>query len=177
MTISSDEEEEGKSRKSEGSNNSSFLHDANTTFSEEMETILEKEPVITNNSVPSPRSDYAMESEDMKGMLQKLLNLYSLIFMCTIWRIMKYTLTLRKESGIKYFSDNSIQSPHTSVLCRTVRIGSYKYFPRERVVISQTGVRLSVPLLEDGKFILLILRTKENNKRQCTYINISTRCR
>ena len=36
-------------------------------FTEEMKTILEKEPVITNNSVSSPRSDYAMESEDMKG--------------------------------------------------------------------------------------------------------------
>ncbi|XP_076676841.1 uncharacterized protein LOC143373447 isoform X2 [Andrena cerasifolii] len=124
LTISSDEEEEGKIRKPEGANNSSFLHDANTTFTEEMETILEKEPVITNNSVPSPRSDYAMESEDMK--------------------------------------DNSIQSPHTSVLCRTVRIGSYKYFPRERVVISQTGVRLSVPLLEDdNSFVSLEIKFQD----------------
>ncbi|XP_076686446.1 uncharacterized protein LOC143378507 isoform X2 [Andrena cerasifolii] len=47
--------------------------------------------------------------------------------------------------------DNSIQSPHASVLCRTIRMGSYKYFSRERVIISQTGVRFSVPLLEDDK--------------------------
>lgn len=43
-----------------------------------------------------------------------------------------------------------MQSPHTSLLCRTVRIGSYKYIPRDRVLISQNGVRFGVPLLEDG---------------------------
>lgn len=35
-----------------------------------METILEKEPVITNNSISSMSSDYAMDSEDIKGILQ-----------------------------------------------------------------------------------------------------------
>ena len=42
-------------------------------------------------------------SEDMKGTFQELLNLYSSSFICAMWRITKYTLTLRKESGIKYF--------------------------------------------------------------------------
>lgn len=64
------------------------------------------------------------------------------------------------ESKIKYFSDNFDQCPHTSLLCRTVRIGSYKYVPQERVVISQNGVRFGVPLLEDGNFILLMVMTK-----------------
>ncbi|CAK9818629.1 Sentrin-specific protease 7 [Anthophora plagiata] len=125
LTISSDEEEEGKTKKSETSNNSTFSNDASNNFSEEMETIHEKEPVITNNSISSTSSDYAMESEDI-------------------------------------INDNSVQSPHTSVLCRTVRIGSYKYVPRERVVISQTGVRFGVPLLEDDEtFVTLEVKIQD----------------
>jgi len=46
------------------------------------------------------------------------------------------------------------QLPQTALECRTVRIGSYKYIPREKVVISHSGVRFSVPLLEDGKFFI-----------------------
>lgn len=49
------------------------------------------------------------------------------------------------------------QLPQTALECRTVRIGSYKYIPREKVVISHTGVRFSVPLLEDGMLILLTI--------------------
>lgn len=71
LTISSDEEEEGKARKLEGANNSNLSHDANNSFSEEMETILEKEPIITNNSVSSTCSEYIMESDDMKGILYR----------------------------------------------------------------------------------------------------------
>lgn len=70
LTISSDEEEEGKIKRSDGSSNNIFSNDASNNFSEEMETILEKEPVITNNSISSMSSDYAMESEDIKGILQ-----------------------------------------------------------------------------------------------------------
>lgn len=70
LTISSDEEEEGKIKRSDGSSNNIFSNDASNNFSEEMETILEKEPVITNNSISSVSSDYAMESEDIKGILQ-----------------------------------------------------------------------------------------------------------
>ncbi|XP_076637053.1 uncharacterized protein LOC143349590 isoform X4 [Colletes latitarsis] len=125
LTISSDEEEEGKSKKSEGSNNSSFSHIPSNSFTEETETILEKEPVITNNSISSISSDYSMESEDI-------------------------------------LKDNSVQCPHTSLLCRTVRIGSYKYIPRERVVISQNGVRFGVPLLEDEKsFVTLDVKFQD----------------
>lgn len=57
---------------------------------------------------------------------------------------------LKKINKDKYLLDNTMQSPHTSLLCRTVRIGSYKYIPRDRVLISQNGVRFGVPLLEDG---------------------------
>ncbi|XP_043519425.1 uncharacterized protein LOC122533609 isoform X2 [Frieseomelitta varia] len=123
LTISSDEEDEGKIKKSDSSSNNIFSNDSNN-FNEEMETILEKEPVITNNSVCNASSDYAMETEDIK--------------------------------------DNSLQSPHTSLLCRTVRIGSYKFVPRERVVISQSGIRFGVPLLEDDKtFVALEVKIQE----------------
>ena len=47
--------------------------------------------------------------------------------------------------------ESSIESLRASVLCRTIRIGSHKYVPREGVIISQTGVRFNVPLLEDVK--------------------------
>ncbi|XP_053974438.1 uncharacterized protein LOC128874118 isoform X1 [Hylaeus volcanicus] len=125
LTISSDEEEEGKSKKSEGSNNSTFSHIPNNSFSDEMETILEKEPVITNNSISSPSADYAMENEDI-------------------------------------IKDNSVVCPHTSLLCRTVRIGSYKYIPQERIVISQNGVRFAVPLLEDeNNFVTLEVKFQD----------------
>ncbi|XP_076176267.1 uncharacterized protein LOC143151224 isoform X2 [Ptiloglossa arizonensis] len=125
LTISSDEEEESKSKKSEGSNNNTLSHIPSNSFTEEMETILEKEPVITNNSISSTSSDYAMESEYI-------------------------------------IKDNFDQCPHTSLLCRTVRIGSYKYVPQERVVISQNGVRFGVPLLEDDKsFVTLEVRYQD----------------
>ena len=65
LTISSDEEDESKIKKSDGSSNNIFSND--NSFNEEMETILEKEPVITNNSICNASSDYAMESEDIKG--------------------------------------------------------------------------------------------------------------
>nr|XP_033339479.1 sentrin-specific protease 7-like [Megalopta genalis] len=125
LTISSDEEEEGKNKSSEGSNNSTFSHITSNSFTEEMDTILEKEPVITNNSISSTSADYAMDSEDVT-------------------------------------KDNSVSSPHTSVLCRTVRIGSYKYVPRERVLISQSGVRFGIPLLEDDTtFVTLEVKLQD----------------
>ncbi|XP_012346759.1 uncharacterized protein LOC100866704 isoform X3 [Apis florea] len=122
LTISSDEEEEGKKR-SDSSNNI-FSNDMSNNYSDEMDTILEKEPIITNNSVSDTNPDYIMESEDIK--------------------------------------DNTMQSPHTSLLCRTVRIGSYKYIPRDRVLISQNGVRFGVPLLEDEKtFVTLDVKVRD----------------
>lgn len=47
--------------------------------------------------------------------------------------------------------DGLNQQPLTSLGCRTVRIGSYKFVPQEQIVISPSGVRIAVPLLEDGK--------------------------
>ena len=55
------------------------------------------------------------------------------------------------ECDNQSFLDNE-QLLQLAIECRTVRIGSYKYVPRENVVISHSGIRFGVPLLEDGKF-------------------------
>lgn len=41
--------------------------------------------------------------------------------------------------------------------CRTVRIGSYKFYPQSPVVISDHGVRMDVPVINRREFNLLIL--------------------
>lgn len=57
----------------------------------------------------------------------------------------------------KSFVDNEqLQLTQIAIECRTVRIGSYKYYPREKVAITHNGIRFSVPLLEDGKLPSLI---------------------
>lgn len=59
------------------------------------------------------------------------------------------------------FSDISKQYlnlPQTALECRMLMIGSYECIPREKVVISYNGVRFDVPLVEDGKFILSIMK-------------------
>ncbi|XP_012286581.1 uncharacterized protein LOC105703068 isoform X2 [Orussus abietinus] len=67
-----------------------------------------------------------------------------------------------KEGEPQINSNSATQISQTSLLCRTVRIGSYKYVPREKVAISQHGVRLSVPLLEDDKnFVTLEVQFKD----------------
>ncbi|KYN16263.1 Sentrin-specific protease 7 [Trachymyrmex cornetzi] len=44
--------------------------------------------------------------------------------------------------------------PQIALECRTVRIGSYKYIPQEKVVICRNGVKLHVPSLEnDSSFV------------------------
>lgn len=63
------------------------------------------------------------------------------------------------------------QLPQTALECRTVRIGSYKYIPREKVVISHTGVRFSVPLLEDGMLILFTIKIS-TTKKVINFLNI-----
>ncbi|KAK2579020.1 hypothetical protein KPH14_002814 [Odynerus spinipes] len=137
LTISSDEDEEGKTRKVDGINNSAVTSNASNNFSEEMETILEKEPVITNNSVSSTNIDYSPDSEEgTEGGSTKCED--------------------------QNFTDSSTQNVHTALLCRTVRIGSYKYVPREKVIISQSGVRFGVPLLEDEKnFVTLDVKIQD----------------
>lgn len=62
LTISSDEEEESRSKKIESVNNNAPLSNATNAFDEDMD-ILEKEPVITNTSVFNSYSDYLANIE------------------------------------------------------------------------------------------------------------------
>lgn len=63
MTISSDEEEEGKSKKT-GTNSNTVLGNVCNSFDENIDTILEKEPIITNTSVFNSSCDDDMNSEE-----------------------------------------------------------------------------------------------------------------
>lgn len=65
MTISSDEEEEGKTKKTENTNQSSTtLNNASNVFDEDMDTILDKEPIITNTTVYSACGNILTNNED-----------------------------------------------------------------------------------------------------------------
>jgi hypothetical protein len=47
--------------------------------------------------------------------------------------------------------DGSIPGSFTLLQCRTVRIGSYKVIPKDRVLLSSIGIRIAVPAIEDGE--------------------------
>ncbi|XP_046586106.1 uncharacterized protein LOC107224533 isoform X1 [Neodiprion lecontei] len=138
LTISSDEDDqgEGKIKKSLGSSHPMSAIPGHTRNQIEIEMISEKEPVITNNSVSSMIGYDIGQEEGIKGG--------------------------GREYDAHNMADGSIQAPQTSLICRTVRIGSYKYIPQERVIISQSGVRLGVPLLEDNtNFVPLEVKLKD----------------
>ncbi|XP_011707812.1 PREDICTED: uncharacterized protein LOC105462704 isoform X2 [Wasmannia auropunctata] len=128
LTISSDEEEErGRTKKTGSVNTNAVVGNASNIFDEEMDTILDKEPIITNTS--TLYDDFPMDNEE-NGICENFLDIDQL--------------------------------PQTALECRTVRIGSYKYIPREKVVISHSGVRFSVPLLEDGSsFVTLDVKYRD----------------
>lgn len=50
MTISSDEEEESRTKKIGSINSNAVVSNATNSFNEDMDTILDKEPIITNSS-------------------------------------------------------------------------------------------------------------------------------
>ncbi|XP_066991207.2 uncharacterized protein [Anabrus simplex] len=54
-----------------------------------------------------------------------------------------------RELDLEAIIDGTMQGQYTLLQCRTVRIGSYKVVPRERVILSNIGVKLSVPSIED----------------------------
>ncbi|XP_018366167.1 PREDICTED: uncharacterized protein LOC108763222 isoform X4 [Trachymyrmex cornetzi] len=131
LTISSDEEEEGRPKKTGSINNNAVVGNASNTFNEE-DTIVDKEPIITNTSSFNLYDDIMDNEENSKEIYEN-----------------------------QNFLDVS-QLPQTALECRTVRIGSYKYIPREKVVISHSGVRFSVPLLEDdASFVSFDVKYKD----------------
>ncbi|EZA57568.1 Sentrin-specific protease [Ooceraea biroi] len=124
LTISSDEEEEGRAKKIGNINSDAAVGNANNTFDEEVDTILDKEPIITNSTVSSSYDENSISDNE------------SLL-----------------ENG---------ELPETALQCRTVRIGSYKYIPREKIVITHNGIRFSVPLLEDDtSFVTLDVKYRD----------------
>ncbi|CAL7933812.1 unnamed protein product [Xylocopa violacea] len=52
--------------------------------------------------------------------------------------------------------DTFVPCPHTFLSCRSIRIGSYKYLPKDKILISQTGIRLDVPSLGNDKAIVTL---------------------
>jgi len=65
LTISSDEEEENRTKKVGCVNNSVAMQgNASNALPEDMDTILDKEPVITNTSVFSSYSDFLANIEE-----------------------------------------------------------------------------------------------------------------
>lgn len=67
MTISSDEEEEGRPKKTGSINNNAVVGNASNTFNEDMDTIVDKEPIITNTSVFNLYDDVINNEENSKG--------------------------------------------------------------------------------------------------------------
>lgn len=122
LIISSDEEHENeKSAKLDDSANRIFMGIQEGMNTEDSDQILEKEPVITNQS--------ATATDGIKGL----------------------------ERDPDDLIDESLNVPmKTSLSCRTVRIGSYKYIPAEHVTISHNGLRLRVPFLEDNKKLVTV---------------------
>lgn len=62
MTISSDEEEEGRTKKMKPINSNATIGNATNAFNEDMDTILDKEPIITNAS--NSCNDFTMDNEE-----------------------------------------------------------------------------------------------------------------
>lgn len=52
---------------------------------------------------------------------------------------------------IQSLNDGTLKGPYTSLQCRSLRIGSYKVTPKERVLIVPQGLRIEVPPIGDGK--------------------------
>jgi hypothetical protein len=62
-----------------------------------------------------------------------------------------------RELDMDGILDGSIPGSYTLLQCRTVRIGSYKVVPKDRVLLSSVGIRIAVPAIEDGKCVRIIL--------------------
>jgi hypothetical protein len=61
-----------------------------------------------------------------------------------------------RELDMDGILDGSIPGSFTLLQCRTVRIGSYKVVPKDRVLLSSVGIRIAVPAIEDGECLTAI---------------------
>lgn len=51
---------------------------------------------------------------------------------------------------IAHLSDGTLKGPYTTLQCRSVRVGSYKVMPKDRVLIVPQGIRIKVPPVTEG---------------------------
>jgi len=65
LTISSDEEEESRAKR-KNVNNNAALNNVSNAFNEDADTILDKEPIITNSSVSTSYEEFSND-ENSKG--------------------------------------------------------------------------------------------------------------
>ena len=50
-------------------------------------------------------------------------------------------------------TDGSIEGQFCSFVCRSVRIGSYKAMPREKVVLTNKGLQIKTPAIINCKYL------------------------
>jgi hypothetical protein len=61
-----------------------------------------------------------------------------------------------RELDMDGILDGTIPGSYTLLQCRTVRIGSYKVVPKDRVLLSSVGIRIAVPAIEDGEYVRIV---------------------
>lgn len=54
------------------------------------------------------------------------------------------------DKELEELLDNAAPEDQTFLQCRTVRIGSYKVVPKDRVMITPHGIKVTVPVLNSG---------------------------
>ncbi|XP_066937467.1 sentrin-specific protease 6-like isoform X5 [Macrobrachium rosenbergii] len=55
---------------------------------------------------------------------------------------------------IQSITDGTLKGPYTSIHCRSIRIGSYKVMPRDRMLIMPQGIKIKVPSILDNSSIV-----------------------
>ncbi|XP_076053442.1 uncharacterized protein LOC143032481 isoform X3 [Oratosquilla oratoria] len=86
------------------------------------ETLSQKEPVIT-----ADMENY-QDAEDTKGAVRG-----------------------GGLPDIESLSDGNLKGPYTSFPCRSIRVGSYKVMPNDRVLFVPQGIRLVIPPFDQGE--------------------------
>ncbi|CAL4081453.1 unnamed protein product, partial [Meganyctiphanes norvegica] len=58
-------------------------------------------------------------------------------------------------------AEGSLKGPYTTLMCRSLRIGSYKIMPSEKVIFASEGIRMKVPLISEGEEKEMVIKEKE----------------
>ncbi|CAG5040142.1 unnamed protein product [Parnassius apollo] len=68
----------------------------------------------------------------------------------------------RKDGSREEINPSALQGIVTSLNCRTIRIGSYRYTPKEKVYISSKGIKIVAPSLKnESREVALQIQLKE----------------